>query len=415
LSNQLFSWNISTPGGHESSAPPLEMPNSLASAIRRRKRAEEPAMKDNRIFISYHRSDGDADAGRLGDELRRRFGKEQVFTDVDDIEFGTNWRRVVDHTLQDAVALLLIIGPVWKLTEPIEYEIGIALDIGVATIPVLVRGAKWETVMGDLPHKLEPLAKLNAAFLDHGSWQRDIEPLLSLLERMMKDFARAKVILNPPEPVSLLQNAMNKKSIRSLVVHAADLAECLSDPTVLAEAQQAASENSAASREVPFTLFNHVINARYRLMVEQIGSDLLKTSRDEAAQYLGDVELAELIRTSWKEFEEERDLCSSTRGDAGSPNEYYHLAREITGRAYDRLRAQLPGLTKSAETRNRLFKFVENKANEALARKEINDWLEYAILKNFYFYREMPIIIRDVGLAGEMLRRFEKSKKSSYS
>jgi hypothetical protein len=104
-----------------------------------------------RIFISYHRSDGEADAGRLADTLRRTLGDERVFTDVTNIEFGANWERVVDHTLQDAVAVLLVIGPAWSLTEPIKYELGLALDAGVAIIPVLMRGANWATVTGDLP------------------------------------------------------------------------------------------------------------------------------------------------------------------------------------------------------------------------------------------------------------------------
>src|SRR5262250_1817571 len=105
----------------------------------------------NRIFLSYHRFDGEADAGRLNDTLRRRLGEERVFTDVIDIEFGANWERVVDYALKDCVALLLMIGPAWKLTEAIKYEAGLALDSGIAIIPIFVRGAEWPSFSDDLP------------------------------------------------------------------------------------------------------------------------------------------------------------------------------------------------------------------------------------------------------------------------
>ena len=69
--------------------------------------------ESSRIFISYHREDTTADAGRLADALERELGPDCVFQDVSAIELGANWERVVDQTLANAVALLLVVGPAW--------------------------------------------------------------------------------------------------------------------------------------------------------------------------------------------------------------------------------------------------------------------------------------------------------------
>jgi hypothetical protein len=238
----------------------------------------------SRIFVSYHRADSEADAGRLDDTLRRRLGEERVFTDVINIELGANWERVVDHALRDCVALLLVIGPGWKLTEAIEYEAELALHSAISIIPILVRGAEWSNFSDDLPTRLQPLRKFNAITLHHRTWARDVEPLLGLLEKMLADPARATVIYRPPDRVSVLSTALDSTNVRSLLAHAADLAECLDDASVLIEAQQAAPKSSLDSAEygtaeqIPDRLFSVLINARYRLMIEQMGRDLLRYS-----------------------------------------------------------------------------------------------------------------------------------------
>ena len=45
----------------------------------------DPSGKANAVFISYRRDDQGAFAGRLYDRLEPRFGKNQVFMDVDSI------------------------------------------------------------------------------------------------------------------------------------------------------------------------------------------------------------------------------------------------------------------------------------------------------------------------------------------
>ena len=47
------------------------------------------------IFISYRRDDSQALAGRVYDRLTQRFGKEQVFRDIDAIPPGAVFSQVI--------------------------------------------------------------------------------------------------------------------------------------------------------------------------------------------------------------------------------------------------------------------------------------------------------------------------------
>jgi len=373
----------------------------------------------SRVFISYHRADSEADAGRLGDTLKRRLGAERVFTDVTDIAFGANWERVVEHTLQGSVALLLVAGPAWKLTDPLTYEVGAALDAGISIVPILVRRASWATLTEALPSKLESLRKFNAVALDHGTWDIDVEPLVKLLDGMLADPARARVICKPPEPVSLLSTALNRRNVRSLLVHAADLAECLDDASVLAEAQKKAAGYAAASlenpgvNEAPPELIYVIGNARSRLMTEQIGRDLLNHSGAEhAARLLLDSALEQEIRSKWEQFEEEKRGWYANRGDgAEDPATCQREAQEVNARARDRLREQLPGLTRDVATRDRLFRLMEDQVRDILAKGRVEDYWEYAILKHFSSYPDKRFELRDDDRprVRDMLERFKRS------
>src|SRR5262249_36311115 len=245
----------------------------------------------------------EADAGRLGDTLRSNLGNERVFTDVIDIDMGANWRRVVDHTLRDSVAVLLVIGPKWTLTEPIAYEAGLALGYGVELIPIFVRGATAETLKRQLRSELWPLGELTGWSLEHSRWQLQVGPLIKMLERMLADPTRARFIVHPPNPLAVLETPINRKNLRSMLVHAADLAECLDDASVLAEAQRQAqvvdfldSDKKRIDDQSVGGLVLVLKDARYRLMVEQIGRDVLQHSTGRrAAQFLHDVDLEQEI------------------------------------------------------------------------------------------------------------------------
>ena len=72
-----------------------------------------------RIFVSYRREDAAGDAGRLADHLTRRFGRGQVFLDIDTIDPGTDFVRVLQSSLRETAAVLVVIGFVIFLGFPI--------------------------------------------------------------------------------------------------------------------------------------------------------------------------------------------------------------------------------------------------------------------------------------------------------
>ena len=367
-----------------------------------------------RIFISYSRSDGQADAGRLSDTLEGRFGPERIFLDVANIDLGDNWARVIDHTLRDAVALLLVIGLEWTPTEAIAHELRLALESGVAVIPILVRGATWNSVKEKLPSALEPIASFQALTIDHGRWRIEMQPLLDLLDRMLQDPARARVIYKPPEPVSVLQTCLNERNMRSLLVHAAELAECLDDPAILAEAQQIASRlgsDSSEERPAPSELLFSLKVARHRLMIEQIGRDVLRYAPAvRAAQFLQDAALEEEVRRTQEAFDEEVGVRSASRGELGDPAWYLPFASQSAEKARNRLRECLPGITKNEAKRKALTKLVDREVTRILNAGRIADEWEYSLLKHYSSYPDMPVWISNRSNVPAMLGWFTASK-----
>src|SRR5262245_21962598 len=108
-----------------------------------------------RIFVSYRRDMNGAAAGRVYDRLLHHFGREHLFMDVEGIEPGVDFVRVLNERLSECGALLAVIGPGWldakdragrrRLDDPNDYvrlEIQAALDRDVRVIPVLVDGAQ---------------------------------------------------------------------------------------------------------------------------------------------------------------------------------------------------------------------------------------------------------------------------------
>src|SRR5258707_12715094 len=105
------------------------------------------------IFISYRRDDSGAYAGRLRDALSHHFGAEQVFRDIDSVDPGERFPRLIEQAVGSCDALLALIGPTWlsitddagrrRLDAPEDYvrlEIATALARGddVLGIPGLL-------------------------------------------------------------------------------------------------------------------------------------------------------------------------------------------------------------------------------------------------------------------------------------
>ena len=66
------------------------------------------------IFISYRRDDSPHAAGRLYDHLAQSFSRDQLFMDIDAIEPGLDFLKVIKEKVSGCEVLLAVIGPKWS-------------------------------------------------------------------------------------------------------------------------------------------------------------------------------------------------------------------------------------------------------------------------------------------------------------
>jgi hypothetical protein len=64
-----------------------------------------------KIFINYRRGDDPGFAGRLFDRLEEAFTADRIFIDIDNIEPGLDFVRVLEDQVDRCDVLLAVIGP----------------------------------------------------------------------------------------------------------------------------------------------------------------------------------------------------------------------------------------------------------------------------------------------------------------
>jgi hypothetical protein len=145
------------------------------------------------IFISYRRGDSAGFAGRIYDRIARRLNRERVFFDVDNIELGADFVRVLSDRVAECDALVVVIGKDWlsatdeenrrRLDDPDDYvriEIETALKRDIPVIPVFVAGAAMPR-KDNLPETLKPLLRRNGMEISHANFDSDLERLANAL------------------------------------------------------------------------------------------------------------------------------------------------------------------------------------------------------------------------------------------
>jgi TIR domain-containing protein len=148
-----------------------------------------------RIFISYRRDDSSGHTGRLRDTLVKRFGRDEVFMDVDAIDVGTDFTQRIGAAIGDCDVLVAVIGREWlSAADPhggrrldnnddlVRAEIREALEHEVTVFPVLVRGAPPPTAR-ELPPDIAGLAQRHAHELSDTRWDYDVGKLMDALDR----------------------------------------------------------------------------------------------------------------------------------------------------------------------------------------------------------------------------------------
>lgn len=88
------------------------------------------------VFVSYRHNDND-----FADMLMRQLQMAgfTIWIDSQHLRAGENWREAINHAIQDAFALVLIISPEAKSSEYVTYEWAFAQGAGVKVVPVLLR------------------------------------------------------------------------------------------------------------------------------------------------------------------------------------------------------------------------------------------------------------------------------------
>ena len=108
-----------------------------------------------RIFISYRRDDSSVHARLLHRELLEFFDADQIFIDIEDIDHGEDFARLIDAELNRADVVLVVIGPRWaeivqqreRRDDWVRHEVERALALKargrLRVLPVMVGGAAW--------------------------------------------------------------------------------------------------------------------------------------------------------------------------------------------------------------------------------------------------------------------------------
>ena len=72
------------------------------------------------VFIACRQADSPGHAGRIGERLIARFGRGQVFKDVESLKPGQDFVDVIRDRLQVAAVMVVIIGLSWNSDRRIE-------------------------------------------------------------------------------------------------------------------------------------------------------------------------------------------------------------------------------------------------------------------------------------------------------
>lgn len=172
------------------------------------------------VFISYRREDSAGFAGRIYDRLVSRLESGRVFFDVDNIEPGLDFVKVLADRVGDCDALVAIIGEEWltsayneherRLDDPHDFvriEIEAALQRDIRVIPVLINGARMPRP-ADLPDSLKPLVRRQAIEISHTRFDSDSERLTRAVQRALEDQAPSTPA---PEPATAAASVIEQQ------------------------------------------------------------------------------------------------------------------------------------------------------------------------------------------------------------
>src|SRR5262245_47128216 len=152
----------------------------------------------SKVFISYRRDDSAGYAHAIYRELLQHFSKDRLFMDVDTVEPGVDFVRVIQEAVGKCDVLVALIGKRWVGGEPggtsrldnekdyVRLEVSTALARGIRVIPVLVDGM---TMPGGeiLPAPLQPLTRRNAIEISNTRFNFDVERVITAVRKILDE------------------------------------------------------------------------------------------------------------------------------------------------------------------------------------------------------------------------------------
>jgi len=146
------------------------------------------------IFVSYRRRDARAMTERICDVLKREFGDDCLFKDVDSLRAGESFPEQLEVALSESKVMLAAVGPAWsnmagedgkrRIDQPEDYvrlEIESAIRNGLTIMPVTLGGAAMPSAT-ELPTSISKLSLNHALPIrDDPDFKDDV---LRLVERL---------------------------------------------------------------------------------------------------------------------------------------------------------------------------------------------------------------------------------------
>jgi hypothetical protein len=243
-----------------------------------------------KILISYRREDSSGHAGRLYDRFLERFGRDEVFMDVDTIGPGEDFIDAIERAVTTSEFVIVLIGRQWltasaadgsrRLDDPkdvVRIEIATALQRGIRVIPVLVQGASMPGTK-ELPKPLGSLARRNAITISDVRFQRDFRVLLEVLETSGKgapDKRAAGSRVTSPRIWSILVAAVLMAGAGGLLVHYFSLLES-PKPAVVAEPTPARPEEPLGAKRAQEGTIDHLVALKRPAPSPPVGEATIK-------------------------------------------------------------------------------------------------------------------------------------------
>ena len=152
----------------------------------------------SKVFVSYRRDDSAGYAHAIYRELLQHFSKDRLFMDVDTVEPGVDFVRVIEEAVGKCDVLLALIGKRWVIAEPgvtsrldnekdyVRLEVSTALARGIRVIPVLVDGMTMPSE-DILPAPLRPIIRRNAIEISNTRFNFDVERLITAVRKILDE------------------------------------------------------------------------------------------------------------------------------------------------------------------------------------------------------------------------------------